>query len=75
VTRETTSHPRGNERLLWDYVTIGRLLDVDRPPARARLEAKLGTEFTRLLLATLRESEPATLHEYRLRCAARDDVA
>jgi len=61
--------------LLWDCATIGRSLAVDRPSARARLEADVGEELTGLLLATLREDHPSTPHEQRLWRAARGDAA
>jgi hypothetical protein len=64
----------GTERLLWDCDTIGRSIE-ERPSARARLEAELGEEVTRLLLMTLREAEPSTPHEERLRRAAYGDAA
>lgn len=66
---------RGTERLLWDCATIGRSLAVDRPSARARLDAEIGEELTRLVLATLRESQPSTPHEQRLKRAADGDAA
>lgn len=65
----------GTERLLWDCETVGRSLDSDRPSARARLEAELGQDVTRLLLLTLREAEPSTPHEERLRRAVYGDAA
>ncbi len=63
---------RGARRLLWDCETVGRSLDLDRIPARQRLEAELGEDITTLLLATLQEAEPATPHEDALRRAAHD---
>jgi hypothetical protein len=63
---------RGARRLLWDCETVGRTLDLDRIPARQRLETELGEDITALLLATLREAEPATPHEEALRRAAHD---
>jgi hypothetical protein len=66
----TTTSDSGTRRLLWDCETIGRSLRADHPSARGRLEAELGKELTRLLLATLRESEPSTPHEEALRRAA-----
>lgn len=63
---------RGARRLLWDCETVGRSLDLERIPARTRLEAELGENITALLLATLREAEPATPHEEALRRAAHD---
>jgi hypothetical protein len=71
VTSGLTSQ-RGAGRLLWDCETVGRSLDLDRTPARTRLETELGAEITALLLATLREAEPATPHEEALRRAAHD---
>jgi hypothetical protein len=65
----------GNKRLLWDCETIGRSLDTDRPSARGRLDAELGEELTQLLLVTLREAEPSTPHEERLRRAVYGDAA
>ena len=69
VTSVSTSE-RGSQRLLWDCATIGRSLETDRASARGRLEAELGEDLIRLLLATLREAEPTTPHEKRLRRAA-----
>ncbi len=66
---------RGARRLLWDCETVGRSLDLERIPARTRLEAELGESITALLLATLREAEPATPHEEALRRAAHGDAA
>jgi len=66
---------RGARRLLWDCETVGRSLDLDRIPARTRLETELGANITGLLLATLREAEPATPHEESLRRAAHGDAA
>ena len=63
------SSQRGAKRLLWDCETVERSLDLDRIPARARLETELGEDITALLLATLREAEPATPHEEALRRA------
>jgi hypothetical protein len=72
VTSRSTSFDRGSERLLWDCATVGRSLAVDRPSARARLEADVGEELTGLLLATLRERHPSTPHEQRLWRAVHD---
>lgn len=69
------SASQGSERLLWDCATVGRVLETDRFTARARLEAELGTEMTRVLLLTLREPEPSTPHEERLWREARGDAA
>ena len=69
MTSVSTSE-RGSQRLLWDCATIGRSLETDRPSARGRLEAELGEDLSRLLLVTLREAEPSTAHEKRLRRAA-----
>jgi hypothetical protein len=44
----------------------------DHTPARERVSAELGEDLTRLLLLTLRESEPTTPHEERLWRAAQD---
>jgi hypothetical protein len=66
---------RGNERLLWDCTTVGRVVETDRPSARARLETELGHDLTRVLLLTLREPEPSTPHEERLWRAAQGDAA
>ena len=71
MTSGLTSN-RGARRLLWDCETVGRSLDLDRVPAPARLETELGADITALLLATLREAEPATPHEEALRRAATD---
>jgi hypothetical protein len=70
-----SSSERGSERLLWDCATIGRSLAVERPSARARLDAELGEELPRLLLVTLREDQPSTPHEQRLKRAADGDAA
>jgi hypothetical protein len=75
VTSRSTSFDRGSERLLWDCATIGRSLAVDRPSARARLEADVGEELAGLLLATLREDQSSTAHERDLWRAARGDAA
>jgi hypothetical protein len=75
VPSRSTSPHRGEERLVWDCSAVGRVLELERPPARVRLEAELGERLTRLLLATLRESEPATPHEQRLWRAAQGDAA
>ena len=69
MTDRSTSQ-RGGERLLWDCATVGRSLEIDRPSARVRLDAELGEDLSRLLLATLRESEPSIPHEQRLKRAA-----
>jgi hypothetical protein len=61
--------------LLWDCATIGRSLEIDRPSARARLEADVGEELTDLLLAALRKDQPPTLCEQSLRHADRGDAA
>lgn len=74
MTGVSTSQTKGSERLLWDCATIGRSLELDRPSARARLDAELGADVTRLVLLTLREAEPSTPHEEMLRRAA-DDAA
>jgi hypothetical protein len=66
---------RGGTRLLWDCETIGRSLDNDGASAHGRLDAELGEELTQLLLVTLREAEPSTPHEERLRRAAYGDAA
>jgi hypothetical protein len=66
---------RGARRLLWDCETVGRSLDLDRVPARNRLDGEVGAELATLLLATLREAEPATPHEEELRRAAYGDAA
>jgi hypothetical protein len=66
---------RGARRLIWDCETVGRSFDLDRIPARTSLEAELGQDITALLLATLREAEPATPHEEQLRRAAYGDAA
>jgi hypothetical protein len=66
----TTTSDSGTRRLLWDCETIGRSLQDDHPSARGRLDAELGEDLSRLLLATLRESEPSTSHEEALRRAA-----
>jgi hypothetical protein len=44
----------------------------DHTSARARLSAELGEDLTRVLLLTLRESEPSTPHEEELWRAAQD---
>jgi hypothetical protein len=75
VTGQCTSVDRGSERLLWDCATIGRSLVIDRPSARARLEADVGEELTDLLLAALRKDQPPTLCEQNLRHADRGDTA
>jgi hypothetical protein len=69
VASGLTSH-RGARRLLWDCETVDRSLDLERIPARDRLEGELGEELTALLLVTLREAEPSTPHEEALRRAA-----
>jgi hypothetical protein len=69
VASGLTSH-RGARRLLWDCETVDRWLDLDRIPARNRLERELGEDLTALLLATLREAEPSTSNEEALRRAA-----
>jgi hypothetical protein len=66
---------RGAKRLLWDCETVGRSYDLDRVPARDRVEAELGEDITALLLATLREAEPVTEHEEELRRAVYGDAA
>jgi len=66
---------RGGKRLLWDCETVGRALEHERDPARTRLEDELGEQVTRLLLVTLRESEPTSPHEKRLWRAAQDSAA
>ena len=75
MTGNSTSVSRGSERLLWDCATVERVLETDRPSARARLEVELGRDLTRVLLLTLRESEPSTPHEERLWRAAQDPAA
>jgi hypothetical protein len=75
VSGASTSASRGSERLLWDCATVGRALQTGRTSARARLEAELGQDITRLLLLTLREGEPSTPHEERLWRAAQGDAA
>ena len=75
VSGSRTSSSRGSERLLWDCATVGRVLETDRFSARARLEAELGADMTRVLLLTLREPEPSTPHEDRLWRAAQNDAA
>ena len=75
MTGASTSNSRGSERLLWDCATVGRVLETDRVSGRARLEAELGQDLTRLLLLTLREPEPSTPHEERLWRAAQDSAA
>jgi hypothetical protein len=75
VTGNSTSATRGSERLLWDCATIGRAIETDPVSARARLDVELGQDLTRLLLLTLRESEPSTPHEEALWRAAQDDAA
>jgi hypothetical protein len=42
------------DRLSWDCATLGRMIVVERPPARARLEAALGEGLARVLRAELR---------------------
>jgi hypothetical protein len=74
VTSGLTSQ-RGARRLLWDCETVGRSLEPDRIPARTRIESELGADITALLLAMLREAEPATPHEEALRRAAYGDAA
>jgi len=75
MTSAPTSLQRGNERLLWDCATVGRMADPGRTPACERLAAALGDDFSHLVLRTLGEPEPATPHEKRLRRAARDSAA
>jgi hypothetical protein len=75
VRGASTSASGGSERLLWDCATVGRALRPDHVSARARLEVELGEDLTRLLLLTLRESEPSTPHEERLWRAAQGDAA
>ncbi len=65
-----SSPSRGTERLLWDCATIGRSLEIDRPPVKARLDDELGDELTQLVLVALREDQPATPHEQRPKRAA-----
>jgi len=75
VSGSRTSASRGSERLLWDCATVGRVLESNRASARARLEVDLGHDITRLLLLTLRESQPSTPHEEQLWRAAQDSAA
>ena len=50
---ESTHRPhRGDDLLLLHCLLVGRE-DEERPPARSRLEAKLGDELTELLLHAL----------------------
>jgi hypothetical protein len=72
VTTPPTSSSRGTERLLWDCATLGQVADPGHTSARARLTAELGEDLTRVLLLTLRESEPSTPHEEQLWRAAQD---
>jgi hypothetical protein len=72
VTPSSTSPSRGLERLLWDCETVGKMEQADQPTARARLAADLGEDLTRVLLVTLRESQPSTPHEEKLWRAAQD---
>jgi hypothetical protein len=72
VTTPSTPPSRGLERLLWDCETVGRMAQPDHTPARSRLTADLGEDLTRVLLLTLRESEPSTPHEEELWRAAQD---
>ena len=58
VQDPSSSVSRGSDRLLWDCATVGRVLEAKRVSARARLEADLGHDLTRVLLLTLREPEP-----------------
>ena len=55
----TTSHDRGDARLLHHLGTLDRMLGERRPPAGARLEEELGTELARLLIVQL--ASPAQL--------------
>jgi hypothetical protein len=48
-----TVEAKPDERLFWDCATVDRMLAGDQPPARARLEAMLGKDLTRVLLITL----------------------
>jgi hypothetical protein len=60
LREQTATHPpvitvetNPDERLFWDCATVDRMLASDQPPARARLEAMLGKDLTRVLLITL----------------------
>jgi hypothetical protein len=75
VQGPSSSVSRGSDRLLWDCATVGRVLETKRVPARGRLEGELGRDLTRVLLLTLRESEPSTPHEEQLWRAAQGDAA
>jgi hypothetical protein len=44
---------RGDRRLLHDLGVLRRALDEPAAPARTRLERELGTEFARVVLASL----------------------
>jgi hypothetical protein len=48
------------------------MAETDRAPARERLTAELGEDLARVVLLTLRESEPSTPHEEQLWRAAQD---
>jgi hypothetical protein len=72
VTTPSTPPSRGLERLLWDCETVGEMAEPDHAPARERLTADLGEDLARVLLLTLRESEPSTPHEEQLWRAAQD---
>jgi len=75
VQGSSSSGSRGSDRLLWDCATVGRVLEMNRVSARARLETELGRDLTRVLLLTLREAEPSTPHEEQLWRAAQGDAA
>jgi len=47
-----TAEAKPDERCFWDCATVNRTLASDAP-ARARLEAMLGKDLTRVLLITL----------------------
>ena len=48
---------QSNEHLYWDCITVGLMIDVDRPSAEARLEMKVGAPLARVLLAAVSEPQ------------------
>ena len=50
----SSSERRGTERLLRDCALVGRMVDIERPTAKDRLEAELGDRLARRLVAAIR---------------------
>ena len=54
VYTPSASERRGTERLLRDCALVGRMVDLERPPAWHRLEVELGDRLAGQLVAAMR---------------------